>query len=236
MSRFRINGFSFSLGQFLFVLFVLLALFVRHLSRYGNTSQPTHHPPVTILVGGDHTVLPPNPPLPWSSLHATPSLSQSRFLMNVPWNSPWSPAPVAPQWLHDAVSTGRQPGNAAGDAIINFFCQNSYLEATFFHWGYRDIFLKVSLLHSTLNSFYPIIDKGMSPSRSGLLDMSWQIARRPLYSIMPRGSEYANAPPQSDNPIGAGENKAHGVSGVRSFPQYSEPFFLSMQITDNLFL
>ena len=180
MSRFRINGFSFSLGQFLFVLFVLLALFVRHLSRYGNTSQPTHHPPVWLLVGGDHTVLPPNPPLPWSSLHATPSLSQSRFLMNVPWNSPWSPAPVAPQWLHDAVSTGRQPGNAAGDAIINFFCQNSYLEATFFHWGYRDIFLKVSLLHSTLNSFYPIIDKGMSPSRSGLLDMSWQIARRPL--------------------------------------------------------
>lgn len=53
---------------------------------------------------------------------------------------------------------------------------------------------------------------------------------------MPRGSEYANAPPQSDNPIGAGENKAHGVSGVRSFPQYSELFFLSMQITDNLFL
>ena len=68
MSRFRNNGFSFSLGQSLFVLFVLLALFVRHVSRYGNTSQPTHHPPVTILVGGDHTVLPPNPPLPWSSL------------------------------------------------------------------------------------------------------------------------------------------------------------------------
>lgn len=53
---------------------------------------------------------------------------------------------------------------------------------------------------------------------------------------MPRGSEYANAPPQSDNPIEAGENKAHGVSGVCPFPQYSVPFFLSMQITNNLFL
>ncbi|BCR89804.1 uncharacterized protein ACHE_51002S [Aspergillus chevalieri] len=30
---------------------------------------------------------------------------------------------------------------------------------------------------------------------------------------MPRGSEYANAPAQSDNPIEAGETKAHGTSG-----------------------
>ncbi|EYE92839.1 uncharacterized protein EURHEDRAFT_388269 [Aspergillus ruber CBS 135680] len=30
---------------------------------------------------------------------------------------------------------------------------------------------------------------------------------------MPRGSEYANAPAQSDNAIEAGENKAHGTSG-----------------------
>lgn len=28
---------------------------------------------------------------------------------------------------------------------------------------------------------------------------------------MPRGSEYADAPAQSDNAIDAGENKAHGV-------------------------
>lgn len=32
---------------------------------------------------------------------------------------------------------------------------------------------------------------------------------------MPRGAEYANAPAQSDNAIEAGENKAHGTSGVR---------------------
>lgn len=39
---------------------------------------------------------------------------------------------------------------------------------------------------------------------------------------MPRGAEYANGPLQSDNAIEAGENKAHGTSGVRP-PQYTFP-------------
>lgn len=35
---------------------------------------------------------------------------------------------------------------------------------------------------------------------------------------MPRGAEYSNGAPQSDNPIEVGENKAHGASGqVRLF-------------------
>lgn len=45
-----------------------------------------------------------------------------------------------------------------------------------------------------------------------------------ISTIMPRGAEYANGAPQSDNPIEVGENKAHGASGqVRPFLQYHSP-------------
>lgn len=40
---------------------------------------------------------------------------------------------------------------------------------------------------------------------------------------MPRGSEYADAPAQSDNAIDAGENKAHGVGVSIPRPRYLFP-------------
>lgn len=50
---------------------------------------------------------------------------------------------------------------------------------------------------------------------------------------MPRGSEYANAPAQSDNPIEAGETKAHGTSGVSpSSAILHEPQLTNIQNTD----
>lgn len=50
---------------------------------------------------------------------------------------------------------------------------------------------------------------------------------------MPRGSEYADAPAQSDNAIDAGENKAHGVGVSIPRPRYLFPSRITNYIRQN---